>query len=154
MVGFGVIVVLYVVIGILAAAGAVCFSRRLLAPKAEQIVYALFLIPVAGFYLAFADYFRETTAWRLETFVVLGFIVLALLGTRLPYVLMAGYCLHGGWDFVHELQAHGGYSAFAQGKLTAIPLAYGFFCTAFDFYVAVYGYKRRGEWNEGWRGTK
>ena len=39
MIGFVVIVVLYIVIGILAAAGAVCFSRRLLAPKAEQIFY-------------------------------------------------------------------------------------------------------------------
>ena len=151
MLGFVVIVVLYVVIGFMAAAGTICVCRKFLPPKAEQIFYAMFLILVALFYLAFASYFRETTAWRLETLVVLGFVALALLGMRMPFALIVGYSLHGAWDLVHELQAHAAYSAFGPGKLTAIPLAYGFFCAAYDFAMAGYFYTRRAEWSGAWK---
>lgn len=154
MIGFVVIVALYAVIGLLAAIGSIYLSRKMFSPKAEQIFYAMFLIPIASFYLAFASYFRETTAWRLETFVVLGFVVIALLGARLPFLLIAGYSLHGVWDFLHELQAHGGHAGFDPGQLTAIPLAYGFFCAAFDFYVAGYFYTRRAEWNADWKRSR
>jgi hypothetical protein len=50
---FLVIIFLYVSIGFLAAAGSVCISRKLFSLKAEQIFFALFLIAIAGFYLAF-----------------------------------------------------------------------------------------------------
>ena len=76
MIGFVVIVILYAAIGVLAATGAISISRKILAPKAEQILYAMFLIVVALFYLAFASYFQETTAWRIETLVVLGFVAI------------------------------------------------------------------------------
>jgi hypothetical protein len=74
-----------------------------------------------------------------------------LLGVRLPFALIVGYCLHGLWDLLHELQAHGAASVLEPGKLTAIPLAYGFFCAAYDFSVAVYFYRRRAEWNDAWK---
>jgi hypothetical protein len=45
------------VIGLMAAAGAIFIARKILAPKAEQIFYAMFLIMIAAFYLAFAAYF-------------------------------------------------------------------------------------------------
>ena len=70
MLGFVVIVILYAVIGLMAAAGTISITRKLLAPKAEQIFYAMFLIMVAAFYLAFAAYFGVATAWRVETAVV------------------------------------------------------------------------------------
>jgi hypothetical protein len=70
-----------------------------------------------------------------------------LLGARFPFLLIAGYSLHGLWDLLHELQAHGAYSAFEPGQLTAIPLAYGVFCVAFDFCAAAYFYTRREEWS-------
>ena len=146
MSGFVVIVILYAAIGVLAATGAISISRKILAPKAEQILYAMFLIVVALFYLAFASYFQETTAWRIETLVVLGFVAIGLLGTRLPFLLIAGYSLHGMWDLLHELYAHGAHFAFEPGQLTAIPLAYGFFCAAFDFWMAAYFYTRRADW--------
>lgn len=79
--------------------------------------------------------------------VVVAFVVIGLLGVRLPFALIVGYSLHGLWDLLHELQAHGAYSAFEPGKLTAIPLAYGFFCAAFDFSMAAYFDTRRGEWS-------
>jgi hypothetical protein len=77
---------------------------------------------------------------RLETTVVLSFAALGLVGARLHLVLIIGYSLHGLWDLLHELQAHGAYSAFEPGQLTAIPLAYGVFCLACDFFVAGYFY--------------
>jgi Family of unknown function (DUF6010) len=149
--GFVVIVILYATIGLMAAAGAIFVVRKILAPKAEQIFYAMFLIMIAAFYLAFAAYFGAATAWRLETAAVLGFVAIGLLGARLPFVLIVGYSLHGLWDLLHELQAHGAYSAFEPGRLTAIPLAYGIFCAAFDFSIAAYAYARRAEWSAAWK---
>lgn len=146
IVGFVVIVVLYAMIGVMAARGTICIFRKILAPKPEQIFYAMFLILVAALYLAFAAYFGAATAWRLETLVVLGFVAIGLLGVRVPFALIVGYLLHGLWDLLHELQAHGAYSGFKPGQLTAIPLAYGVFCAAFDFYMAAYFYGRRAEW--------
>lgn len=152
MLGFVVILVLYAVIGFMAAVVAISIARKVLAPKAEQIFYAMFLIMIAAFYLAFAAYFRAATAWRLETAVVVAFVVIGVLGTRLPFALIVGYSLHGLWDLLHELQAHGAYSGFEPGQLTAIPLAYGVFCAAFDFCcVAAYLYARRAEWSAAWK---
>jgi hypothetical protein len=150
MLGFVVIVILYAVIGLMAAAGAIFIARKILAPKSEQIFYAMFLIMIAAFYLAFAAYFGAATAWRLETAVVVAFVALGLRGARLPFALIVGYSLHGLWDLLHELQAHGAYSAF-EGQLTPIPLAYGFFCAAFDFCMAAYFYARRAEWIAAWK---
>ena len=151
MLGFVVIVILYAVIGLMAAAGAILIARKMLPPKAEQIFYAMFLMMIAAFYLAFAAYFAMATAWRLETAVVVAFAAIGLLGARLPFALIVGYSLHGLWDLLHELQAHGAYSAFQPGQLTAIPLAYGVFCAAFDFCIAAYCYARRAEWIAAWK---
>lgn len=150
--GFVVIVVLYATIGVLAATGFVFLARRRFAPKGEQVFYGLFLIAIAAFYLAFAAYFQAPAAvWRMEAAAVLVFAVVALAGTRLPLVLAAGYALHGVWDLLHEVAAHGGYAAFEPGQLTAIPLAYGVFCVAFDVAVAAYFYTRREAWAAAWR---
>ena len=149
--GFSVIAILYVVIGLMAARGTICIFRRIFTPKSEQIFYAMFLIVVALFYLAFVAYFTAAAAWHLEAVAVVGFVAISLLGVRLPFALIVGYSLHGIWDFLHELQLHGVYSAFQPGHLTAIPLAYGFFCAAFDFSMAVYFYRRRSAWCAAWK---
>ena len=149
--GFLVIVILYAVIGFMAAAGAISIIGKILVPKAEQIFYAMFLIMIAAFYLAFAAYFRVPTAWTLEAAAVLVFVAIALPGVRLPVALIVGYSLHGLWDVLHELQAHGAYSAFEPGQLTPIPLAYGVFCAAFDFCMAAYFCSRRAEWIAAWK---
>ena len=151
MLGFVVIVVLYAVIGFLAAAGAIFLARKFFAPKAEQIFFAMFLIMIAAFYLAFAAYFGAVTAWRMETAVVLAFAAIGLAGVRLPLALIIGYPLHGLWDVLHELQAHGGYFVFEPGQMTPIPFAYGVFCLVFDISVAAYFYRRRAEWSEAWK---
>jgi hypothetical protein len=149
--GFVVIIVLYVVIGVMAATGTSSIFRRIFKPKTEQMFYAMFLILIAVFYLAFAAYFDASTAWRVEGAVVLGFAAIGLVGVRLPFALTVGYAMHGMWDLLHELQAHGVWSAFEPGQLTAIPLAYGAFCAAFDFYMAAYFYGRRVEWSAAWK---
>jgi hypothetical protein len=154
MLGFIVIAILYTVIGLMAAAGAICLARKVLAPKAEQIFFAMFLIMIAAVYLAFAAYFGVATAWPLETGAVMMFVVIGVLGARLPVALIVGYPLHGLWDLLHELQGRGAYSAFEPGKLTAIPLAYGVFCAAFDFCVAGYFCAQRSEWIAAWKAVR
>ena len=141
---------LYAVIGFVAATGTISIARKTFASKPEQIFYAMFLILIAAFYLAFTAYFDVATAWRLETSVAVAFVVLALLGARLPFFLIVGYSLHGAWDLLHELQVHGTHPLFNPGQLTAIPLAYGFFCAVFDFYMAAYFYTRRAQWSAAW----
>jgi hypothetical protein len=149
--GFVVIVILYGGIGFAAAVGTISIVRKIFTPKAEQILYAMSLIVIALIYLAFTAYFGLASAWRLEVAAVAVFAALGLLGVRLPYALIVGYPLHGLWDLLHELQAHGVCSAFDPGQLTTIPLAYGVFCAVFDVYVGVYFYTRRGEWNASWK---
>lgn len=150
MLGFVVIVILYAVVGLLAAAGAVSITRKIFGPRAEQVFYGMFLIMIAAFYLAFAVYFGNATAWRAETAAVVVFAVIGLFGARLPVALIVGYPLHGLWDVLHELQAQGALSAFEPGQLTAIPLAYGVFCAAFDLSIVAYFYTRRAEWDAAW----
>ncbi|MCI0348742.1 MAG: opsin family protein [Acidobacteriales bacterium] len=151
MLGLAVIVILYAVVGLMAAVGTIHIFSKVFAPKSEQIFYAMFLIFIAALYLAFVAYFGARPAWRLESTAIMVFVALALLGARLPLVLVVGYSLHGLWDLLHELQAHGAVSAFDPGQLTAIPLTYGVFCLAFDFFVAAYCYKRRTQWIAAWK---
>ncbi len=153
MLGFVVIVILYAVVGLMAAAGTIFMARKIFSPKGEQIFYAMFLVMIAAFYLAFAAYFGVSTAWQLEAAIVVAFVAVALPAARLPFILILGYLLHGLWDLLHELQAHGAYSVFESGRLTQIPLAYGFFCAAFDFCIAAYSYARRTEWIAAWKAS-
>lgn len=149
MIGFVVIVILYLVIGLMAAAGTIFIVRKVLERKAEQIFYAMFLIMIASFYLAFAAYFGVTTAWPVETAAVVVFVAIALSGARLPLALVLGYSLHGLWDLLHELQTH--VSLVDLRQLTRTPLAYGFCCAAIDFCLAGYFYARREEWIAAWK---
>ena len=145
-----VIMVWYAGIGALAAAGSIYLTRRFVPVKHEATFYGLFLIPVAAFYLACTAYFGNA-AWNLETVAVLAFVAMGCLGTRMPFVLIAGYALHGGWDLLHEVQAHMHVDAFGGREATRIPLAYGAFCAVFDWTVAVYFAYRRRDWTAAWK---
>jgi hypothetical protein len=146
-----VIIAWYIGIGLLAAAGSVAIARKVFSAKAEQIAFGLFLIPVAGFYLACTSHFRTESAWRLESAAVAAFALLGVLGTRVTGVLVIGYVAHGLWDLLHELQAHAGVDL-PMGRGTEIPLAYGAFCATFDWVMAAYFYTRRRAWSVAWRG--
>ena len=150
IIGFIVIVILYAGIGFLSAAGSIFISQRIFTPRAEQIFYGLFLIAIAGFYLAFTAYFGIEGAWLLESTAVLAFVAIGLLGIRMPFAIIVGYPLHGLWDVLHELDAHGGFSVFEAGQATAIPLAYGIFCLIYDFCIGAYSYTGRSDWGAAW----
>ena len=145
-----VIIFLYVSVGVLAAAGSIFISQKLFSARGEQIFFALFFIAIAGFYLAFTAYFENPEAWRLEIGAVGVFTVFGILGLRFPVALIIGYSLHGIWDVVHEIHAFAGVSPFGAEKMTELPLAYGVFCAAFDWCVAVYFCTRRRDWNGAW----
>jgi len=149
LIGFGVIVVLYAVVGLLAAAGTLFIVRQNLGPRAEQVFFGIFLVLIAAFYLAFVAYFENEAAWRAETAAVVVFTLVGAFGVRLPVALVVGYPLHALWDLVHEIHALG-LSVFEPGQLTATPLAYGVFCAAFDVAIAAYAYQRRAEWEAAW----
>lgn len=150
MLGFLVIVILYAVVGLMAAAGAISITRKIFGPRVEQAFYGMFLVMVAAFYLAFVAYFGNAAAWQVETAAVLVFAVIGLFGVRLPIALVIGYPVHGLWDLLHELQAQGVTSGFEPTQLTTLPLAYGVFCAAFDVCIAAYAYNRRTEWSAAW----
>jgi hypothetical protein len=151
---YAVIVVLYASIGVLAAVGSVTIGRKYFSTRGEQAFYALFLIPIAGFYLAFTAYFGRPEAWTLELGAVLFFSAFGLAGVRFPLALALGYLLHGLWDLGHELQASW-LAELAGGaeRLTEVPMAYGVFCVAFDVALAWYAMRRRGDWNAVWTAT-
>lgn len=140
-----VIIVLYVGIGCLAAAGSICLAQKLFSAKGEQIFFGLFLVAIAGFYLAFTAYFGDQAAWRLEIEAVIVFAAFGLLGIRLPVMLIIGYSLHGVWDVLHEIHAHAGGGPFGAQQLTELPLAYGAFCLAYDGCIAAYVYTQCSE---------
>jgi hypothetical protein len=133
----------YTGIGVLAAIGTTTITRSQFSPRAEQVFFALLLLPVAGMYLTFLRYFGDSSALRPELYAIAAFVVLALLGLRLPAALILGYALHGGWDLVHEASVHLAAGATVPRQLTDIPLAYGVFCTAYDWWVAGYLVSRR-----------
>ena len=138
----------YIVIGVLAAVGTVTISRARLSPRVEHVFFALLLIPVAAIYLAFLGYFGDAPAFRAEGSAVAAFVVLALLGLRLPVLLMLGYGLHGAWDLVHEIGVLLDSAPGASSPLTNIPLAYGVFCAAYDWYMVGYFSTRWTAWRE------
>jgi hypothetical protein len=146
-----VIIVLYVCVGILAAAGSIFISQKLFSAKVEQIFFALFLVAIAAFYLAFTAYFAGEEAWRFETMAVVVFAIFGLVGVRIPCLLIVGYLLHGVWDVLHEVHVFGGTDFFGAHRLTKLPLAYGAFCAAYDWCMAGYFCTRRREWNAAWK---
>ncbi len=145
-VGLVVILIWYTVIGLLATAGSVAVSQKFFPGRSEQIFYGAVFVAIAGVYLAFMAYFGNAASWRTELIAVIAFSAFGIIGTRYAAVLIVGYALHGIWDALHELAGHSGFSPFASGGLTAIPLAYGVFCAAFDIAIATYFVRRKQFW--------
>lgn len=142
----GFIFGLYAGIGILAALGVIAISRQRFTPRVEPIFFGLLLIPIAAIYLAFSAYFGASASWRNEGLAIAGFALLGFIGIRFPLVLILGYVLHGAWDLLHEATTLSGGPQPAASVLTAIPLAYGVFCAAYDWYIAGYFLIRRAHW--------
>jgi hypothetical protein len=114
----------------------------------EHSFFALLLIPIAAMYLVFVAYFGDGSTPRPEAYAVVVFVVLGLLGLRFPALLVLGYALHGGWDLAHEVRVHLGTGAGGARPFTDIPLAYGAFCAAYDWWMAGYFFTRRAAWRQ------
>ena len=142
------ILIWYLVIGALAAIGSVTVSRSRFSPRVEHMFFALLLIPISAIYLAFMAYFGNYSTLRPEASAVAVFALLGLLGLRFAALVVLGYALHGGWDLVHEISVHLGGGGGGARPLTDIPLAYGVFCAAYDWYMAAYFYTRRPAWRQ------
>src|SRR5437879_10424396 len=110
----------------MSAAGSVYIAKSIFSAKVEQIFFGLFLIPIAGFYMAFTAYFGDKDAWQLEATAVAMFAVFGLVGARVSFALIVGYLLHGLWDAVHEFNAHASGSLFSPRQTTSVALAYVF----------------------------
>ena len=147
------IMLLYIGIGVLAAIGTVTISRARFSARVEQIFFGLLLIPIAAMYLAFVAYFGDHSALRPEAYAVVLFAVLGLLGIRLPALLLLGYALHGAWDLFHEVSQSVGTASAGARTITAIPLAYGAFCAAYDWCMVGYFYTRRAAWHAAERSS-
>jgi hypothetical protein len=145
-VGFAVILMWYAGLGLLATAGSVAITQKFFTGRSEQIFYGAIFIAIAGVYLAFTAYFGNAASWRTELAAAIAFAVLGIVGTRYAAPLILGYALHGIWDALHELAGQSGFAPFALGELTAIPLAYGVFCAAFDIAIAIYFVRRKQLW--------
>jgi hypothetical protein len=150
-VALAVILLWYAGIGALAVAGSIALSRRLLSARAEQTVFGALLVPIACMYLAFNAYFDADGTWGRESVAAVLFAVSGLLGMRVPALLVLGYALHGGWDLLHEIQAHASLHVEGTRRFSAIPLAYGAFCATYDWGMAGYFYLRRAAWSAAWR---
>ena len=145
-IGFVVILMWYAGLGLLATAGSVSVTQKFFTGRSEQIFYGVALVAIAGVYLAFMAYFGNASSWRTEFIAIIAFSVLGIVGTRYAAALILGYALHGIWDALHELGGHSGVSPLGSGELTAIPLAYGVFCAAFDIAIAIYFVRRKQFW--------
>jgi len=119
--------------------------------KSRADLFALFLVAIAAFYLAFTAYFADEEAWRFEMMAVVLFSIFGVVSLRVSSVLIIGYLLHGVWDMLHELRAFSATDLFGAHRLTELPLAYGAFCAAYDWCLAGYFYTRRHEWSAAWK---
>lgn len=147
-IGFVVILVIYASVAVFAVVGSAALTQKFLPARWEQAFYAIFLMAIAGFYMAFTAYFESPAAWATEGLAVAAFCALALLGLRWLPMLIAGYVLHGLWDLAHEIATHADAFSLEQFRMTAIPLAYGVFCAVYDIGVCVYFWMRRTAWQD------
>ena len=144
LVGGSVIAILYLVIGLLGAIGSIYIVRRVFQGRFELIFWASLLVLIAALYLSFAAYFDASEhAWQTELIVVAAFLVCAVVGLFSPLAIAIGYAMHGLWDLSHCLSG----TSLSGLSITEIPLGYGIFCSALDFFVAAYLVVSDTEWH-------
>ena len=145
LVGGIIILVLYVIVGVLAAAGSILIFQRVFLGQWEQMFWASFLVVIAAFYLSFAAYYgAPTLAWQTEMIGVVIFLGLAFGGLFTSQAIALGYMAHGLWDLSHSLMG----TSLAGLSLTDIPVGYGIFCATFDFTVVYYILTSTTGWHE------
>ncbi len=143
-IGLLAIVALYVTIGVMSAAGSVYIAKSIFSAKVEQIFFGLFLIPIAGFYLAFTAYFGDKRC------VAVGSDGSGSVCCFRPNGSPSSICSHSRipatWPMGHGPRVQRSCWRPCIGP-SADPLAYGFFCATYDFLMATYFYTRRAAWS-------
>lgn len=100
-----------------------------LPPERALALLALLLAFAAAVYVGIAEAGPDRSERRLQWFVALGFVGLALLGLlRSPLVLAGAWLLHAAWDWRNHRKG---------GAAQAAP-AYPVACLAYDLVVAAF----------------
>ncbi len=145
LVGGIVILVIYLIVGRLAAAGSILVFQRVFHGQWEQMFWASFLVIIAAFYLSFAAYYGASLqAWQTELIGVVIFLSLAFGGLFSRPAIALGYLVHGVWDLSHSLMG----ASLAGLSMTDIPVGYGVFCATFDFTIVYYVMTSTTGWQE------
>ena len=114
------------VIGVVLACGVSLFAR-LAGLDRDRAFYPTALIVIASFYVLFAVMGGSIYALAVESMIMLGFLVVAVLGFRLNlWIVAAGLAAHGVFDALHgSLLSNPG-----------VPTWWPPFCLAYDLTAA------------------
>lgn len=93
----------------------------------KPTIYGLILSGIGFLYVGFT--WTDITFFVINSLQAIAFVLIAYYGIKKnPYVLVAGYFLHGLWDIA--------YTFFSQRDL--LPPHYDFLCSSLDFTVGCY----------------
>lgn len=93
----------------------------------KDIIYGLILAAIGFLYVGYT--WSDISALIMNLIQALFFLMLAYYGIKKNvYFLIAGYFLHGAWDFIYE----------HIGDSGLIPPNYDFFCSTYDFIIGFY----------------
>jgi hypothetical protein len=94
---------MYRFIFVLGLAVLTCFVGYSLSWYKALDFFAVILVLIAGVYIGFAIEDGRRNKLVIEVAVALGFVALVLLGMwKWPWLIPAGYFLHGVWDLLHH----------------------------------------------------
>ena len=90
-------------------------------------IYALTLAGIGFLYVGFT--WTDTPTFIITSFQAIVFLLIAYYGlVKNPYILAAGYFLHGLWDIVFPFWLNA----------ALIPPRYDWFCSSLDFTIGIY----------------
>lgn len=93
----------------------------------KDSIYALTLAGIGFLYVGFT--WIDTPTFIITSFQAIVFLLIAYYGlVKNPYILAAGYFLHGLWDIVFPFWLNA----------ALIPPRYDWFCSSLDFTIGIY----------------
>tara|TARA_R110001606_G_scaffold86135_1_gene194937 strand:+ start:745 stop:1140 length:396 start_codon:yes stop_codon:yes gene_type:complete len=93
----------------------------------KDSIYALTLAGIGFLYVGFT--WTDTPTFIITSFQAIVFLLIAYYGlVKNPYILAAGYFLHGLWDIVFPFWLNA----------ALIPPRYDWFCSSLDFTIGIY----------------
>jgi hypothetical protein len=93
----------------------------------KDSIYALTLAGIGFLYVGFT--WTDTPTFIITSFQAIVFLLIAYYGlVKNPYILAAGYFLHGLWDIVFPFWLNA----------ALLPPHYDWFCSTLDFTVGIY----------------